>query len=289
MKASIKFIAASLVTASTVLLPACGNMELLTKPAKQESVYNFSKPLPVTNIRYKTAIATDAVTESEVQQALLSALSDANSRNGYAQSWNEYYGAGSWAVQKSNVLRLDYRNMINRSTTHVTTDFGTQYSVDSPQSLAVTISPDNKLTMKEGFNLFGKIEPLKPYDSLEFMTSEIYKGIQWPQLSRTLAHKGTVTSTYNADSLLANFDRVLTVLDGSEKGLYKPEGFGHFYALDVAGQRQVIAVNFYPYRNGSRADFAYMEQYALLPDGSNSRIKGYTSKVSALLKKVAAD
>lgn len=289
MKTPLKFVAASLVAVSTVLLPACGNMELLTKPAKPESVYNFTKPLPVNNIRYKAALTDDTVTESEVQQALLSALTDANNRNGYAQSWNEYYGSGSWVLQSSKALRLDYRNMINKSTTHVTTDFLTQYTMGNSQSIAVTISPDNKLTMKEGFNLFGKIEPLKTYDSLEFMTSEIYKGIQWPQLSRTLAHNGTVTSTYSADSLLANFDRVLTVLDGSEKGLYKPEGFGHFYALDVAGQRQVIAVNFYPYRNGSRADFTYLEQYALLPDGSNSRIKGYTSKVSAMLKKVAAD
>lgn len=279
----------TLLLASAVTLSACGNLKLMTQGPKTETdVYTFQRPATATTLNYTPAKADGFVTEQEVRSAITESFKLSNKKRGYSQSWNEYYGSGSWVLSSNDGIALDFRNKINHGVTHVTTSYKLAITQHN-NGISAELTPDNRFAKTEGFNLFGEVTPLMPYDQLEFKSLQVYEKMEWLALPRTATHSGELISGFPAKSLKANFDRLLKPLPKTTQAPFSVSADDNLYRIVMGDTSRIVAMQFYPYRNGSKASYKLVQAYQLNADGSNSYDASLAKRLKNTLSRIAAD
>lgn len=164
-----------LLICGALFLTGCSNYALLDKDAPEYSeTYSFATLLPPI-----TLSTSASQSESEIMRKLYAAFNAAEDKHGYGERNDEYYGSGSTVNSKPAVIELDFYKRIDSSTTHALSHFLVSVEAQADKKI-ITIAPSNKILKKEGFHLFGRVDTLLEYSSLESYISRIYNGVQWP-------------------------------------------------------------------------------------------------------------
>lgn len=160
---------------SALFLAGCSNYALLDKDAPEYSeTYSFA-----TQLRPVILSTPAGQSEGDIMRKLYAAFAEAEDKHGYRERNDEYYGSGSTVHSKAAVIELDFYNRISRSTTHAVSQFLISVEAQADKKI-ITIAPSNKILKKEGFHLFGRVDTLLEYSSLESYIARIYNEVEWP-------------------------------------------------------------------------------------------------------------
>lgn len=285
----MKQLKACSLLASTLIITACGNLDLLTSAAgTQQNVHSFKETQPEKSLTYSALPDKTPVSRKEAYDAIIFAMNAANEQHGYSQSWGEYYGQGSWILSSDQGIAIDFRNKINHGITHVTTSYQLILE-DQKNGIHASLKPDNQFAKTEGFNLFGEVTPLYPYPQLEFTTNQIYKNIEWIPLPRQQQYQGDIISEFPKTSLKANFDRLLTPVKQTKENPLNASKTDYLYEVKLGNHIHLVAMSFYSYRNGSKANYRFIQYYKLNPNGSNTYDSTIAKRMKSSLVAIAQD
>jgi len=190
---------------------------------------------------------------------------------------------------KVNITNKNYKliyangiKFINDNSTYLNqTIFNIPYKLDSSH---ITLKYPNTYTQINCYNPIG--QTIKPLDTLQNLKKDVVNILD--KLSKTNLYikkhyliKGEVNSSYNKESIYANFERLL--------GKYKKDNVDtskNLFNLKLNNKIFPLEVTIYPYRNGSKVIYQILISYKLFSNGTSSLTKKDIEKVKELIEKV---